>query len=69
MYGKYADNIISHFNHIFGVNDDVKGMFSFGPIKAQKRQGEAYKVMGSMLTSAIKVAKEGEQALTEAKLQ
>ena len=64
----YADNIVFHFDYIFGVRDDEKGLFSFGPTKAQKRQGEAYKAVGNVLKTAIKAAKEGEEALTEEKM-
>lgn len=64
----YADNIVFHFDTIFGVRDDEKGLFSFGPTKAQKREGEAYKAMGSAFMAAIKVAKDGEGALTEEKV-
>jgi len=64
----YADNIVFHFDHIFGVNDNKKGLLSFGPTTAQKRQGEAYKAMGSMLVTAVKTAKNGEESLTEEKI-
>jgi len=57
---KYVDNIIQHFDGIFGVNDNTKGLFSFGPTKQQKREGEALKAMGSMFGAAIKAAKTGE---------
>ena len=55
----YVDNIIHHFDNIFGVHDDTKGMFSFGPTKQQKREGEALKAMGGMFKEAIKAAKTG----------
>ena len=56
----YVSNIIQQFNTIFGVHDDTKGLFSFGPTKQQKREGEALKAMGSMFGAAIKAAKTGE---------
>lgn len=56
----YVSNIIQHFDTIFGVKDDTKGLFSFGPTKQQKREGEALKAMGSMFGAAIKAAKDGE---------
>lgn len=59
-FTRYADNIIRHFDHIFGVNDDTKGLFQFGPSTQQKREGEALKAMGSMFGAAIKAAKTGE---------
>ncbi|MBR2046987.1 MAG: hypothetical protein IJ960_00140 [Oscillospiraceae bacterium] len=55
-----VNQIISHFNTIFGVNDDTKGLFSFGPTKQQKREGEALKAMGGVFGAAIKAAKTGE---------
>lgn len=57
---RYAENIIRHFDSIFGVNDNTKGLFQIGPTKQQKREGEALKAMGSMFGAAIKAAKDGE---------
>lgn len=54
-----VNQIIGHFNYIFGVNDNTKGLFSFGPTKQQRREGEAFKAMGSVLGAAIKAAKTG----------
>lgn len=55
-----VNHIISHFNYIFGVGSDTKGLFAFGPTKQQRREGEAYKAMGSMFGAAIKAARTGE---------
>lgn len=55
-----VNQIIGHFNYIFGVGDDTKGLFSFGPTKQQKREREAMKAMGGMFKEAIKAAKTGE---------
>ena len=55
-----VNQIISHFNTIFGVNDNTKGLFSFGPTTQQKREREAMKAMGGMFKEAIKAAKTGE---------
>ena len=55
-----VDHIILHFNNIFGVNDDTKGLFSFGPTTQQKREGEALKAMTGVFGAAIKAAKTGE---------
>jgi hypothetical protein len=55
-----VNQIIGHFNHIFGVGDDTKGLFSFGPTTQQKREREAMKAMGGMFKEAIKAAKTGE---------
>lgn len=63
----YSANIVGHFNYIFGVGDDTKGLFSFGPTTKQKRDLAAAKAMGSAFAAAIKVAKDGEEALTEEK--
>lgn len=54
-----VNQIIAHFNAIFGVNDDTRGLFSFGPTTQQRREGEALKAMGSMFGAAIKAAKTG----------
>jgi len=59
-----VNQIISRFNAIFGVNDDTKGLFSFGPTTQQRREGEALKAMGSVFGAAIRAAKTGE--VTEA---
>ncbi|MBO5275472.1 MAG: hypothetical protein J6I45_12735, partial [Clostridia bacterium] len=55
-----VNQIISHFNAIFGVNDNTKGLFSFGPTTQQKREMDAMKAMGGMFKEAIKAAKTGE---------
>lgn len=55
-----VNQIISHFDTIFGVNDNTKGLFSFGPTTQQKREGAALKAMGSVFGAAIKAAKTGE---------
>lgn len=56
----YVENIIHHFDGIFGVHDDTKGLFSFGPTKQQKREMDAMKAMGGMFKEAINAAKTGE---------
>lgn len=55
-----VNQIISHFNAIFGVNDDTKGLFSFGPTKQQRREGAAAVAMAGMFGAAIQAAKTGE---------
>lgn len=55
-----VDHIIGHFNYIFGVNDNTKGLFSFGPTKQQKREGAALKAMTGMFGAAIQAARTGE---------
>ena len=64
-----VNQVIHHFNYIFGVNDDTKGLFNFGPTKQQKREGEALKAMGSMFVAAVKTAKNGGEVTEEAKAQ
>jgi len=55
-----VNQIICHFNRIFGVGDDTKGLFDFGPTTQQKREGEAFKAMTGMFGAAIRAAKSGE---------
>lgn len=55
-----VNQIICHFNGIFGVSDNTRGLFSFGPTKQQKREGEALKAMGGVFSAAIQTAKTGE---------
>ena len=62
----YVENIIHHLDGIFGIHDDKKGLFSFGPTKQQKREGEALKAMTGMFTEAIKVAKNGGEVSEDA---
>ncbi len=63
----YTDNAVAHFDFIFGVHDDEHGLFSFGMSKKEKRD-----LMGTVagvktIIEAAKIAKEGEEALTEEK--
>lgn len=53
-------HIISIFDGIFGVNDDRKGLFSFGPTVQERRQGAAAVAMAGMFGAAIQAAKTGE---------
>lgn len=55
-----VNQIISHFDFIFGVNDDRKGLFQFGPSKQRQRELDAMKAMGGMFKEAIQAAKDGE---------
>lgn len=64
-----VNQVIAHFNYIFGVNDDTKGLFSFGPTTQQKREGEALKAMGGLFVAAVKTAKNGGEVSEEAKEQ
>ena len=53
-------HIISIFDGIFGVNDDRKGLFSFGPTVQERRQGAAAVAMAGMFGAAVQAAKTGE---------
>jgi len=55
-----VNQIICHFDGIFGVHDNTKGLFSFGPTKQQRREGEALKAMSSVFGTAIQAARTGE---------
>ena len=55
-----VNNIVHHFDRIFGVHDDTRGLFSFGPTKKQKRDMEAVKAMGGMFGAAIRAARTGQ---------
>lgn len=55
-----VNQIISHFNAIFGVNDDTKGLFSFGPTVQERRQGAAAVAVAGMFGAAIQAARTGE---------
>ena len=55
-----VESIIRHFDFIFGVNDNTKGLFNFGPTTQRKRELDAMKAMGGMFKDAIKAAKTGE---------
>lgn len=64
-----VNQIISHFDYIFGVNDNTKGLFNFGLTKQQKREGEALKAVGGLFGAAIKAAKDGGEISEETKTQ
>ena len=55
-----VNQIIAHFNAIFGVNDDTRGLFSFGPTVQQRREGEALRSLTSTLGAAVQAARTGE---------
>lgn len=55
-----VQHIVAHFDYIFGVNDNTKGLFSFGPTTQQKREGEALKAVTGMFGAAIQAARTGE---------
>ena len=55
-----VNQILAHFNAIFGVNDDTRGLFSFGPTVQQRREGEALRSLTSTLGAAVQAARTGE---------
>ena len=59
-YFKYADNVIWHFNHIFGVGDDTHGLFSFGNNEKEKRDLLGTVAFAKTAFEAAKAAKSGE---------
>lgn len=63
----YTDNAIHHFNFIFGVHDDEKGLFGFGMNKKEKRDLMAGIAAAKTAVEAVKVAKNGEDSLTDEK--
>ena len=62
-YLKYAENAIWHFNYIFGVNDDQKGLFSFG------MSTKAAVAFTKTAFDAVKVAKNGGEITDEKKAE
>lgn len=68
-YLKYAENAIHHFNYIFGVNDDQKGLFSFGMSKQEKRDLKAAVAFTKTAFDAVKVAKNGGEITDEKKTE
>lgn len=54
-----VNQIIAHFDYIFGVRDNVKPLLGFGPTKQQRREGAALKAMGDVFSAAINTAKNG----------
>lgn len=64
-YLRYVDNVIHHFNYIFGVNDDSRGLFSFGMTKKEKRDLMGTVAFAKTAIEAAKVAKSGEEMSDE----
>lgn len=57
--GKYIDNAISHFDYIFGVHDDEKGLFNFGMSEKEKRDLKGAVAFTKTAMAAVKAAKNG----------
>ena len=62
---EYAHNAKQHFDYIFGVNDDQKGLFSFGRTKAQKRDEQSDIAMAQAFGTVFQATKKGETGITE----
>lgn len=54
---KYIENAIWHFNSIFGVHDDEKGLFSFGMSTKEKRDLKGMTAFAKTAIEAVKAAK------------
>ena len=67
--GKYIDNAIFHFNYIFGVNDDSKGLFNFGMSTKEKRDLKAMTSFAKIAMEAAKAAKDGGEVSEEKKAE
>ena len=68
-YLKYAENAIWHFDYIFGVNDDRKGLFNFGMSTKEKRDLKAAVAFTKTAFDAVKVAKNGGEITDEKKAE
>lgn len=68
-YLKYAENAIHHFNYIFGVNDDQKGLFSFGMSTKEKRDLMGTVAFAKTAIDAVKIAKDGGEITDEKKAE
>ena len=66
-YLKYAENVIHHFDYIFGV--ESKGLFSFGMSKQEKRDLKAAVAFTKTAFDAVKVAKNGGEITDEKKAE
>ncbi len=55
-----VNQIIFHFDSIFGVRDNERGLFGFGPTTQQRREGEALNAVTDMVGAAFRAARTGE---------
>ena len=62
---QYAHNAKQHFDYIFGVHDDERGLFGFGRSKAEKREDAAAIGMAAAFGTAFKAATKGEESITD----
>ena len=68
-YLKYAENVIHHFNYIFGVHDDEHALFSFGMSTKEKRDLKAAVAFTKTAFDAVKAAKSGGEISEEKKAE
>lgn len=66
---KYIENAIWHFNSIFGVHDDERGLFSFGMTTKEKRDLKAMTSFAKTAIEAAKAAKAGGEISEEKKAE
>jgi len=64
-----VNQIIAHFDYIFGVRDDEGALFGFGATKQQRRDSDALNAMGGMLAAAMQAAQTGGTVPEELKEQ
>ena len=62
---QYVLNAKRHFDYIFGVHDDERGLFGFGRSKAEKREDAAAIGMAAAFGTAFKAATKGEESITD----
>lgn len=68
-YLKYADNAINHFNYIFGVSDNQRGLFGIGMSENEKRDLKAAVAFTKTAFDAVKIAKNGGEITDEKKAE
>lgn len=66
---RYIDNAIHHFDYIFGVHDDERGLFSIGMTKKEKRDLKAMTSFAKLAAEAAKAAKNGGEISEEKKAE
>ena len=68
-YLKYAENAIWHFNYIFGVSDNQRGLFGIGMSENEKRDLKAAVAFTKTAFDAVKIAKNGGEITDEKKAE
>lgn len=62
---EYAHIAKQHFDYIFGVNDNEKGLFGFGKTVAEKRDEQADVAMAQAFATVFQATKKGGTGITE----